>query len=163
MKKTVFCTMLLTLAAGGLSAQSPRAGSGDRSLMFIGNTGYLLHTGSKKILFDAPFVRGREWGIIMPSSETRDAITKARPPFDNLDLILISHNHADHFDTGRLTNCLAVNPGAALIAPPDVLARVRRMGEPRDIANSYLFLSSDEASFISGVTLRVDGGIVVGT
>jgi len=38
-----------------------------------------------------------------------------------------------------------------------------RMGEPLDIANAYLFLASDEASFISGVTLRVDGGIVVGT
>jgi 3-oxoacyl-[acyl-carrier protein] reductase len=38
-----------------------------------------------------------------------------------------------------------------------------RMGEPRDIANAYLFLASDEACFITGVTLRVDGGIVVGT
>ena len=40
---------------------------------------------------------------------------------------------------------------------------LNRMGEPRDIANAYLFLASDEASFITGVTLRVDGGIVVGT
>ena len=38
-----------------------------------------------------------------------------------------------------------------------------RMGEPRDIANAYLFLASDEASFITGATLRVDGGLVVGT
>lgn len=38
-----------------------------------------------------------------------------------------------------------------------------RMGQPRDIANAYLFLASEEASFISGVVLRVDGGIVVGT
>jgi 3-oxoacyl-[acyl-carrier protein] reductase len=38
-----------------------------------------------------------------------------------------------------------------------------RMGEPRDIANAYLFLASDEAGYISGVVLRVDGGIVVGT
>jgi 3-oxoacyl-[acyl-carrier protein] reductase len=38
-----------------------------------------------------------------------------------------------------------------------------RMGEPRDIANAYLFLASDEASFVSGAVLRVDGGIVVGT
>lgn len=38
-----------------------------------------------------------------------------------------------------------------------------RMGQPRDIANAYLFLASDEASFISGETLRVDGGLVVGT
>jgi len=40
---------------------------------------------------------------------------------------------------------------------------LRRLGEPRDIANAYLFLASDEASFITGDTLRVDGGIVVGT
>jgi len=38
-----------------------------------------------------------------------------------------------------------------------------RLGEARDIANAYLFLASDEASYISGVTLRVDGGILVGT
>lgn len=38
-----------------------------------------------------------------------------------------------------------------------------RLGAPRDIANAYLFLASDEASFINGVTLRVDGGQVVGT
>lgn len=38
-----------------------------------------------------------------------------------------------------------------------------RLGEPRDIANAYLFLASDDASFITGETLRVDGGIVVGT
>jgi 3-oxoacyl-[acyl-carrier protein] reductase len=38
-----------------------------------------------------------------------------------------------------------------------------RLGQPSDIANTYLFLASDEASFITGATLRVDGGIVVGT
>jgi 3-oxoacyl-[acyl-carrier protein] reductase len=38
-----------------------------------------------------------------------------------------------------------------------------RLGQPSDIADTYLFLASDEASFITGATLRVDGGIVVGT
>ncbi|MFQ5434402.1 MAG: beta-ketoacyl-ACP reductase [Anaerolineae bacterium] len=40
---------------------------------------------------------------------------------------------------------------------------LRRLGEPRDIANAYLFLASEEAGFITGEVLRVDGGIVVGT
>jgi 3-oxoacyl-[acyl-carrier protein] reductase len=38
-----------------------------------------------------------------------------------------------------------------------------RLGQPEDIANAYLFLASDEAGFISGDILRVDGGIVIGT
>ncbi len=38
-----------------------------------------------------------------------------------------------------------------------------RMGAPEDIANAYLFLASDEASFITGQVLSVDGGLVVGT
>jgi 3-oxoacyl-[acyl-carrier protein] reductase len=36
----------------------------------------------------------------------------------------------------------------------------RRIGEPDDIANAILFLSSDEASYIHGETLRVDGGML---
>ncbi len=38
-----------------------------------------------------------------------------------------------------------------------------RMGLPEDIANAYLWLASDEASFVHGAVLSVDGGIVVGT
>ena len=32
-----------------------------------------------------------------------------------------------------------------------------RIGEPRDIANAFLFLASDMASYITGVVLQVDG------
>ncbi|GAB6085570.1 3-oxoacyl-ACP reductase FabG [Alkaliphilus crotonatoxidans] len=36
-----------------------------------------------------------------------------------------------------------------------------RLGTPEDIANAYAFLASDEASFITGTTLSVDGGVVI--
>jgi 3-oxoacyl-[acyl-carrier protein] reductase len=40
---------------------------------------------------------------------------------------------------------------------------LRRAGQPQDVANAYLWLASDEASFINGVVLRIDGGLVIGT
>ena len=38
---------------------------------------------------------------------------------------------------------------------------LQRLGLPRDIANAYLFLASDEASYVSGHTLHVDGAIMM--
>ncbi len=68
----------------------------------------------------------------------------------------------------------AVAPGFTLTdmvrqMPEKILAGMRqrtplrRLGQPRDIANGYFFLASDEAAFITGEVLRIDGGIVIGT
>lgn len=35
---------------------------------------------------------------------------------------------------------------------------LRRMSEPKDIAAAAIYLASDEAAFVSGVNLPVDGG-----
>lgn len=38
-----------------------------------------------------------------------------------------------------------------------------RVGTPEDIANTYAWLASDQASFIHGTVISVDGGVVIGT
>jgi 3-oxoacyl-[acyl-carrier protein] reductase len=38
---------------------------------------------------------------------------------------------------------------------------LKKLGKPKDIAAAYLFLASDEASFINGTVLNVDGGLVI--
>ncbi|MGY0232398.1 SDR family NAD(P)-dependent oxidoreductase [Longispora urticae] len=66
----------------------------------------------------------------------------------------------------------AVAPGlidTAMIAhlPADLVARrvedtsLRRLGTPQDVARAIRFLVSDEAAFITGQVLGVDGGLVL--
>lgn len=38
---------------------------------------------------------------------------------------------------------------------------IGRLGDPKEIANAYAFLASDEAAYINGTTLSVDGGMTV--
>lgn len=40
---------------------------------------------------------------------------------------------------------------------------IGRLGEPGDVAQAYVWLASDAASFVHGTVLSVDGGIVLGT
>jgi 3-oxoacyl-[acyl-carrier protein] reductase len=53
--------------------------------------------------------------------------------------------------------------------PPKVLDEMvshtplMRMGTPEEIAEAYLWLASDAASFVHGAVLSVDGGLVPGT
>ncbi|HHY61721.1 MAG: 3-oxoacyl-ACP reductase FabG [Bacillota bacterium] len=66
----------------------------------------------------------------------------------------------------------AVAPGFTMTemmstVPEKVLTGIRdrtplgRLGEPRDIAYAYLYLASNEASFVNGATIQVDGGLTL--
>ena len=45
-------------------------------------------------------------------------------------------------------------------AEREALVPMRRMGTAADVANAALFLASDEAQYISGVLLPVDGALL---
>ncbi len=58
------------------------------------------------------------------------------------------------------TNMVATVPEKILQSIQSMIP-LNRLGKPEDIANAYLFLSSDEADYINGAVLHVDGGIMM--
>ena len=80
----------------------------------------------------------------------------------------------DHGVDGIRVNCICPGPietpmmQHAMARSPD-LARARqrveastilgRLGQPEEVANVVRFLASDEASYMTGATLLVDGGV----
>lgn len=67
----------------------------------------------------------------------------------------------------------AVAPGYTMTAMMDTVPEklleqlkektpLKRLGEPEDVAYAYLYLASDEASYVNGEILSVDGGLVIG-
>lgn len=67
----------------------------------------------------------------------------------------------------------AVAPGYTMTpmletVPDNILDNIKgktplqRLGTSEDIANAFLYLASDEAAFVTGVVLSVDGGFVIG-
>ena len=77
---------------------------------------------------------------------------------------------------GQGIRCNAIAPGTIrtpiwekrIARDPAVFKRLvrwyplGRVGEPDDVANAAMFLASDEASWITGTVLRVDGGLLAG-
>ena len=57
-----------------------------------------------------------------------------------------------------LTEGMQAHRSAAFIKNMEDAVPLGRLGTPRDIANAALFLASDDASYITGTTIIVDGG-----
>lgn len=48
---------------------------------------------------------------------------------------------------------------AAMLAARNAMSPMGRMGDAWDVARASVFLASDEAAYITGVCLPVDGGL----
>lgn len=73
-----------------------------------------------------------------------------------------------YFRTGRVEELAGQRsasegrPAAEILAEMDGRIPMRRMGEPEELGAVVAFLASERASYLTGVTLQVDGGVVQG-
>lgn len=105
--------------------------SGSVEITYIANEGVLISSGGKQVLIDGLHRQYQRAYAFLPEAE-RQKIETAKPPFDRIDLILVSHIHLDHFHSEAVGLHLQHNPKAQLVSSQQVVNEVEKNFKPFD-------------------------------
>ena len=89
------------------------------TLTYLANEGALLRSGEHAVLIDA-FVTQPYSIYAALSPTTWQAMLARKPPFQHIDLALVSHRHRDHFQAQAAVAFLKEHPETTLLASGDV-------------------------------------------
>lgn len=95
------------------------------NLIYVANAGVLININGKKVLIDGlnsddlPFYKSTP-------AKISEQIARGIPPFDNIDVMLITHNHSDHFDVESVVRFLKKNLDTIVISNHEVISTIRK-------------------------------------
>lgn len=117
-------------------------------VQYIANAGFLIEMNGLKVVIDGFFNNGFNRYEI-PDSITQNRLTQNQPPFHDLDLILITHKHADHFNDSLIYLHLTNNKKAIMICPNQVQELMRKDSlQYSKVQNRIKIITPDTDSFI---------------
>ena len=124
------------------------------SLKYISNAGVMLQIGGRKILFDPLTIPENE---IYKDTDplAREGLLASTPPYDGVDLVLITHHHRDHFHAESVLALLKQQPGASLVSTGEVIRRIKALDEEDQISESRLY--APELGMYEQVEITVNG------
>jgi L-ascorbate metabolism protein UlaG (beta-lactamase superfamily) len=113
MKNTILIIAIIINSIIALNAQE------EIDIIYIANDGFLISGKSQKVLIDAlPNNSFGEYDV--PSDKLRKQITKGKPPFEKIDLYLVTHSHSDHFYAPYITDFLKMHKETKFVSSPQV-------------------------------------------
>ena len=133
--------------------------SGTAAVRYVANAGVLVQAEGASFLIDAPIRDGLVPYATSPIDE-RAHLEQATGPYANVDAILITHFHDDHFNADAVAAHLASNAKAVLLSSPEVVERVRLAYPGLPSARLRALLperGQSVATTIAGVVVRVLG------
>jgi len=89
------------------------------TVTYIANEGFLLESNGKKVLIDALFKTGLD-RYAYPDSVLLTEMVSGNPPFDNIDYLMFTHNHPDHYNDSLTYNFLLNHSETILICPSQI-------------------------------------------
>jgi L-ascorbate metabolism protein UlaG (beta-lactamase superfamily) len=116
-KKSILFIIILVFGATCLWSQEPKA---QCSVTYVANDGFLYETNTGKVLIDALFggIKGN-WSD-QPDDSVSNLLLNGTAPFNNIDVVLITHYHSDHFNGPMVINFLRNSKKPVLICPSQV-------------------------------------------
>lgn len=114
-KRIAWATFVLAFCMGcpSSSAQQPL------QVTYIANEGMLIADGATHVLIDGLYRPRNPTYAVLPA-EAREAIETSTSPYDEVDVVLVSHVHSDHFQGEAVGRHLQHNPRAMLLASQQV-------------------------------------------
>ncbi|MCH7995743.1 MAG: MBL fold metallo-hydrolase, partial [Planctomycetes bacterium] len=95
------------------------------TITYLANEGIMVTSGDKAVLVDALF-RGGVSSYELHEPAELEKIETAKPPYDRVDLVLVTHFHADHFDAASVVRHLENNKNAVLVTSEQVAKEVQK-------------------------------------
>jgi len=127
------------------------------TVTYLGNEGVLISGPSGKILIDALVGEGLE-GYESLAGRERQHLEHARAPYDDVDLILATHSHADHFDSAAVLRYLESNHRATFASTPQAIERLATEPGFETVAQRVhgFFPAAGERAEVSPAPLHVE-------
>jgi L-ascorbate metabolism protein UlaG (beta-lactamase superfamily) len=138
--KSIPFIIIIVFGASRLWSQEARE---QCSVTYVSNDGFLYETKTGKILIDAIFggIKGN-W-CDQPNDSVSNLMLNGIVPFNNIDAVLITHYHSDHFNGPMVISFLKNNKKSVLICPWQVDEVIKKNPGYSDVADRIHKLKSN--------------------
>ena len=157
MATQILMTFTLIASTALLQGAPRHTPQDDLQLRYVANAGMLLSLEGRKFLIDAPIREGITPYATSPEHERR-LLEAASPPYDNVDAILITHWHEDHFSAEAVAAHMSRNARAVFISSAEVVERIRAVAPTLDATRLRAVVPEPGESQqvdVGGVAVRV--------
>ncbi len=103
----------------------------DNHATYLGNEGVMVQRGEAKILFD-PLYNQNFGAYLLVPQDIRDALMAGKAPYDNIDIVFISHAHGDHFAPAPMLAFMHAHENTRLVASQQAVDALKAIAGDED-------------------------------
>ncbi len=112
--------------------------SGKILLTYIANSGITVEYRNKKVLVDGVHIQQTK-PYYSVANKTLEKMLLNNEPYNNIDLMLFTHHHPDHFDAYAVNEILKRNKLTQMLGTPQVLSMIRSQNNYNEILSSQVW------------------------